>query len=97
MMNKEDALENILWSIAYNREDSYMIDLCEELLKRINTEWCEHTDDGDIVYGFLTICFGEYGTSPRSGWFEDKKFNTAFIETLTRFKGYMEDRREMRL
>ena len=61
-------------SYAYNREFSYMIELCREVLERVrgvkSSSW---TYDGNIIYGFLVLMYGDYGTSPRSGWIESYK------------------------
>lgn len=65
------TVKAILDSYAYNREFWYMIDLCREVLKRVQGVAYGHSDDGDIIYGFLVLMYGDYGTSPRSGWIED--------------------------
>ena len=61
-------------SYAYNREFSYMIELCREVLERVrgvkSSSW---TYDGNIIYGFLVLMYGDYGTSPRSGLIESYK------------------------
>lgn len=31
------------------------------------------TQRSNIIYGMLVICYGDYGTSPRSGWINTKK------------------------
>lgn len=70
-MNTVNAL---FTSYAYNREFEYMIELCEEVLERIyGIRSSNRTYDGDIIYGFLVLAYGDYGTSPRSGWIEDYK------------------------
>ena len=65
------TVKAILNSYAYNREFWYMVELCEEVFKRVQGVACAHSDDGDIIYGFLVLMYGEYGTSPRSGWITD--------------------------
>lgn len=57
-------------SYAYNRTYSYMVELCKEVNKRVCKYRCVPSDDGNIIYGILVIMFGDYGTSPRSGWFD---------------------------
>lgn len=66
-------ISDILWSLWYNRDVSELIDLCDELIGRIdNTFPCDKwTDDGNILYGAMIHAYGNYGTSPRAGWFED--------------------------
>ena len=64
----------IFTSYAYNREFRYMVELCQEVLERVNGyKSSNRTYDGDIIYGFLVLMFGDYGTSPRSGWIENYK------------------------
>lgn len=73
-----DMVDCLLSSFEYNRDNDYMIKVYYEILKRINkTHYptTERTDEADIIYGFLVIAFGEYGTSPRSGW-----FNSNYVE-----------------
>ena len=52
----------------YNRSDSEMKALCEEIKNRVAKLDCKHTDDGDVLYSIIILMVGEYGTSPRSGW-----------------------------
>lgn len=65
------AVRAIFSSYAYNRRYKYMIELCEEVNKRVCHYRYVPSDDGDIIYGFLVVMFGDYGTSPRSGWFDE--------------------------
>ena len=60
-------------SYAYNRAFSYMVELCREVLERMqgHVTSSNRTYDGDIIYGFLVLMFGDYGTSPRTGWIEN--------------------------
>lgn len=70
-MSDMPAVKAIFKSYAYNREFSYMVKLCQEVLKRVQGVAYAHSDDGDIIYGFLVIMYGDWGTSPRSGWIEE--------------------------
>ena len=71
MSEIELAVSAIFNSYYYNREISYMIKLCREVLDRMNqSKNINRTYDGDIIYGFLVLRYGNYGTSPRSGWIE---------------------------
>lgn len=65
-------LNAIFVSYYYNRSVYHMLDLCKELRARLdrNIE-VECTDDGDIIYGILVLLYGDYGTSPRSGWINE--------------------------
>ena len=66
-------VEAIFYSYYYNRSIYHMIALCEEIEARIDLNYNgEQTDDGDIMYGILVILYGDFGTSPRSGWIYDE-------------------------
>lgn len=74
------TIYNLLVSFGYNRSTDDMIELCKELIDRlIGADWRYNkhkcTDEGDIIYGYIIMLFGNYGASPRSGWFEDEKEN----------------------
>lgn len=64
------VLDSMIMALSYERSDEEMIALYDELIKRfsrdMNVSW---TDDGNIIYSTIVILFGDYGTSPRSGWF----------------------------
>lgn len=63
---------SLLASLSYNRTEEYMVTIIEELLGRVKDTFpCyEWSDMGDIIYGYIVMMWGEYGTSPRSGWIE---------------------------
>ena len=70
-MSDMSTVKAIFNSYAYNREFSYMIRLCQEVAERVNGRANRNSyrsDDGDNIYGFLVLMYGDYGTSPRSGW-----------------------------
>ena len=71
-MNYLNVLDALTGSYSYNISDLEMELLYSELINRFNRKDCAWTDEGDIVYGTMVILFGEYGTSPRSGWFTDE-------------------------
>ena len=80
IMQVREIIRAIFWSYEYNREISYMIDLCQEVRERVNRSIVseQRTDDGNIIFGMLVILWGDYGTSPRSGWLENK-----YIDEIT--------------
>ena len=80
-----DEITAIITAIWYNRENEYMKEVCKELKNRILNRGCEHTDDGDIIYNTIILLFGEYGTSPRSGWLTKIKPEQV-IEVITKFE-----------
>ena len=81
----KDTIDALLTSFMYNRSKKYMVTLYEEIIARMNdatssdVKW---TDDGNIIYGYLICLYGDYGTSPRSGWFENKEAKAAVLEFL---------------
>ena len=94
-MKVYEIVNAIFTSCAYNREFSYMIKLCQEVAERVNgyaNRNSNRTYDGDIIYGFLVQLYGDYGTSPRSGWignvYTDEITDCIYdlIEAYTRFK-----------
>ena len=65
----------------YNRSDSEMKALCEEIKNRVAKRDCKHTDDGDALYSIIILMVGEYGTSPRSGWLT-RDYQKCIIELI---------------
>lgn len=41
-------------------------------------------DDVNNIYGTLVMLYGDYGTSPRSGWIEGDSIKKEIISTLTK-------------
>lgn len=75
-------LESLVTAYSYNRDETFLKNVLIEVQKRIRQIDCEHTDEGDIIYSALVIAYGEYGTSPRSGWISDPNLINAFINIL---------------
>lgn len=73
---------SLLSSFGYNRTDEWMIELCEEVKKRIQREKVKWSDDGDIIYGAIVEMYGNCGTSPRSGWIEEEEIIPDLIQVL---------------
>ena len=86
MKSAKEIIRAILSSYGYNRADEYMINVCKEVKSRLRKTdtWTDRTDDGNIIYGTLVCLYGEYGTSPRSGWFdgESKKIVEEIIKEI---------------
>lgn len=74
MKSSVRLLSSMIGSFLYNRTDDQVIALCEELIKRLKNYPVDWTEDGNIVYSALVIAYGDYGTSPRSGWFRSKDY-----------------------
>lgn len=86
MKSAKEIIRAILSSYGYNRVDEYMINVCKEVKSRLRKTdtWTDRTDEGNIIYGTLVCLYGEYGTSPRSGWFdgESAKIVEEIIEEI---------------
>lgn len=84
-------ISDMLWSLWYNRDVDELLDLCDELLKRINNtdDYFEWSDDADILFGSMILAYGEYGVSPRAGWFTDEKAKKECIEEIEEFRSEM--------
>ena len=67
-------LSTLIVAFDYNRETEHILSMLEELKGRLNRTFpCNSwSDDCDLVYSVLVLRFGEYGTSPRSGWFDEE-------------------------
>ena len=83
----EEIIEAIFDSYFYNRSTEDMIDLCKEIIDRlelvkIDVTW---TPDGNIIYGILTLLYGDYGTSPRSGFFYSVELRQNMIECIRKY------------
>lgn len=84
-MDADVIISAIFDSYLYNRADNYMVELCEEVLERVRgLHNGNYTDEGNIIYGTIVILYGDYGTSPRSGWILPDNINkvTECIEHL---------------
>ena len=90
MMNVDEIVEAILYSFQYNREDDDMLKLLDEVEARIGLCTREWTDDGNILFGFLVLLFGDYGTSPRSGWIEDCWFKAEIKKKIQEVRQMIE-------
>lgn len=96
-MKVSETVRAIFSSYEYNREYSHMVELCEEVNKRVCKYRCNWTDDGNIIYGFLVMMYGDYGTSPRSGWFSNenqKSISECIYEMTEEYKRLKEENNE---
>ena len=84
-MDIERHIKEILVAFWYNRSTEEMEALCKEIKNRVSENNCPHTNDGDVIYSFIILMCGEYGTSPRSGWLTDIK-PERLIDIITDFE-----------
>lgn len=60
----------ITTAFSYNMHTKELIECLKGVLIRLKREY--ETDDSiviDLIVSFLTLRYGDYGTSPRYGWF----------------------------
>ena len=72
LIDHEVIIKKLLTSYNYNYVT--VVWLIEELITRVKHEdfTVDWTDEGDIIYGFLVLLYGDYGVSPRAGWVYDE-------------------------
>lgn len=75
-------ISNIICSLNYNRSTEHVIQVVLGCLQRVKPSECksincnfdtddiEVDDDINIIYGAIVLAFGDYGVSPRYGWFD---------------------------
>lgn len=88
MKSAKEIIRALLTSYIYNRDDGYMIEVLYEVKKRLEKDSSvNYTDDGNIIYGTLVCLYGDYGTSPRSGWFYavDNRIVKEIIEEIDEY------------
>ena len=78
-------LKNVLDAFGYNRSAEHMMQLISELHLRIYGRHTNWSEDGDVIYSMMVICFGEYGTSPRSGWFDSEAVKKNMHDALDEY------------
>lgn len=93
-MEVSEVVDAILTSFSYNRNDDDMLELIEELEKRVQRYRHSWSDDGNIAYGILVLLYGDYGTSPRNGWIE--KDMEKILSQLRKNKDDIAIKKEMR-
>ena len=81
--NYDEVLDAILTSYEYNYSDAYLIKVYEDVKNRLqNGPYRVPTEEAHIINGILTLLYGDYGTSPRYGWIENKLLIPEFIKIL---------------
>lgn len=78
-----NILDGLVGALSYNRDEDHLFKLYDELIKRFKKYDVEFTDDGNTVYSTMVILYGDYGTSPRTGWFYDETIPNKCATFLT--------------
>ncbi len=91
-MIAKDYVYYLTTAFNYNRNTDYTIEVCHRVIKRIDKDYIwriEHKFDGDcidddvdILASAIFLAYGEYGTSPRYGWIEDKSYERQILNAL---------------
>lgn len=76
--NKEivNVVKAVIGSWSYNRNDKDMYDIIKVLIDKVSGYRMRKSarandEDIDLIYGTFVMFCGDYGTSPRTGWFGD--------------------------
>lgn len=65
----DDAMVGIVWYYGLEDEVIKWKDYKEgDEPPYFYSDYCDYLE---MVWMYLVLCFGDYGTSPRSGWIED--------------------------
>ena len=81
--NYDQVMDGIIAAFSYNRDKNYLITLLEQVKRRLsNGPWEQPIDDADIICSILYYTYGDYGTSPRYGWFDNKQLPIEFIKII---------------
>ena len=76
----DSFLNYLMATISGNNVDKLTVDYVKDFYYEINPhedEWIYSTYDYgqlEIIWMFLVLMYGEYGTSPRSGWIDEDNF-----------------------
>ena len=69
-------LESLIVSYSYNRELASIIKMLKGTRSRLLNEGylsCDYSnDDVNILFGVICLRYGDYGTSPRTGWIDNE-------------------------
>lgn len=83
-MTPRKILNALITSYFYNRDTEDVLKMLDELQMRIKNYYCVWTDDVNIIFGTLILLYGDYGTSPRGGWFDDQKAKEEILDEIKR-------------
>lgn len=94
MKSSVRLLSSMIGSYLYNRSEDQVIALCEELIKRLKNHPVDWSDDCNLIYSALVIAYGDYGTSPRSGWFRSEDYGIVQL-WIDYLKSYISELKEV--
>lgn len=81
--NYDQVLRSLITAYVYNRDEVELIAALEQVKRRINGgAWEQPIDEADIIASVLYHLYGDYGTSPRHGWFYNKQLIDEFTKIL---------------
>lgn len=84
--DQRQVISAILDSYFYNYKKDYLIEVCEDVKNRLlNGPYRRPTEEGNIIMGILVLLYGDYGTSPRYGWMDNKLIIPTFIKEIDNF------------
>lgn len=67
------VMKAICVAYRYNRDNEELIKTLKQVKHRLSKkEYVLPRDDADIICSILYYLYGDYGTSPRYGWFNNK-------------------------
>ena len=81
--NYDVVLRAIIASYTYNYSEEYMVSVLEQVKYRINGGgYVQPIHEADLICSQLYYLYGDYGTSPRYGWFDIKDLIPEFTKIL---------------
>lgn len=87
--DQHQVIYAILTAFFYNRDNEDLKKTLIEVRQRLDKgKYVPPSEDGHIICSIITYLYGDYGTSPRYGWFPDKGWNEEFVKIIDEF---MED------
>lgn len=84
-------LDAMLGAASYQMCDEELSALYDELIKRFKNYNTKFSDYGNLIYGALIMAFGDYGTSPRTGWFDQPVIAVKCADYITDLKRHKEE------
>lgn len=91
----KQVMKAICVAYRYNRDNDGLIKTLKQVKHRLSKkEYVLPRDDADIICSILYYLYGDYGTSPRYGWFDNKLLIDEFIYVIDSVLEDLEDEEE---